>query len=200
MIDTVRETERGGTGNTVKETETEMAVITGTVVTVTTRRTTEIATEVPVVGRKVPPPPLLPPLVTTPTLAAAVGVEDDTNMIEIGKGTETMIAEIETGTVIVEDGVLIVIDITLPLDISSIPKASTWREGGVAVTVRAGRREEGTAAIVVGGVEDVGTEEGTGDIHSQEVCGGTCTINLSTYMYNGRQFLYKYLTSSTCAN
>lgn len=148
-----------------------MAIITGMLVTVTTKRTTETAT-----GVEIKASLLLvgvgPWLVTTPTLEVGVGVADDINMIGTGNETETMIAviEIEMGTAVVEGGVQTVIDTTLPLVISTIPRVTTLRVGGAtATTEKTGRRGEVMVAIVVGVVEGVDTEGGTGDTHNQEV-------------------------------
>lgn len=157
MTGIVRETE-----NIAIEIEIE-TVITGTLVTVTTRKTIETATEMLAVVVGTRDRLSLPPhLVTTPTLEA-LGAVDVTSTIEIGR--ETMI--VETGMDIVEEGgALIAIAIILPLAMCTIPRGNIQRgEGGtVAVTmVTAGRREEDMEAIeVVGGAVGVVTEEETG--------------------------------------
>ena len=156
MTDTARET-----GNIVTETET---ITTGTLVTVTTRRTIETASEVLVgaVGTRVrlSPPPRL---VTTPTLEGPE-VVDVINTIEIGR--ETTIVEIGMD-IAVEGGVPIAIAITLPLVTCTIPRVSTQRGGedtaAEATMGTTGTREEDMEAIVVGGEVGVVTEEETGD-------------------------------------
>lgn len=146
--------------------ETEMAIITGMLVTVTTKRIIIKVSLLLLVG-------VGPWQVTTPTLVVGVEVADDINMTGIGNETETTIAviEIETGTVVVEGGVRTVIDTTLPLVMSTIPKVTTLKVGGAtATTEKIGKRGEVTVAIVVGVEEVVVTEGGTGDTHNQEVC------------------------------
>ena len=185
VTDTVKETE-----NIVTEIET---VITGTLVTVTTRKTIGTATEMLAVavvevgtrGRLSPPPRP----VTTPTLAELVAV-DVTNTT--GTGRETMIVEIEMG-IVEEGGARIVIAITLPLATCTIPTGNIRKgEGGtaaVAMAMEAGRREEDMEAIevVVGGSVGVDTEEETGaDSLSLEVgvqCLVTTTTPLSSLPY-----------------
>lgn len=163
VTDTARETES-------IVIETEMAII-GTLVTVTTKKTTEMATEVlvaAVVGTRVHLFPA-PHLVTTATLEG-LGVVDVTNTIETGR--ETMIAETEMD-IVVEGGALIAIAITRLLATYTTPRENTQRgEGGTVVETMAiaERREVDMVAIeVVGGVVDVVTEAGTGDSLSLEV-------------------------------
>ncbi len=173
VIDTARETE-----NIAIETET---LITGTLVTVTTRRIIETATEilaavegVVVVGTRarLSPPP--PHLVTTPTLVGS-GAVDDTNTIETGR--ETMI--VGTGMdIVAEGGARTAIAITLPLAMCTIPKGNTLRGEGATVAavdmaIATGRREEDMVVIeVVGVAVGVVTGEETGaDSLSLEVSG-----------------------------
>ena len=176
VTDTARETE-----NIVTEIET---VITGTLVTVTTRKTIGTATEMLAVveagtrGRLSPPPRL----VTTPTLAELVAV-DVTNTT--GTGIETMIVEIEMG-IVEEGGARIVIAITLPLATCTIPTGNIRKgEGGtaaVAMATGAGRREEDMEAIevVVGGSVGVDTEEETGAGSLSLEVGVQCLVTAMT--------------------
>ena len=158
MIDTAKEKGR----ESITEIEIGTAIITGTQVTVTTKKTIKTATGT---ERRVLPP-LDPRLETTPILVGEVG---DT-MTETGNGTGTMIGEIEIEMDTEGDGAPTAIATTLLLAMSTIPKAITRRVGGaMAITAKTGKREEDTVAIVVGVVVGVATEEGTGDTLSLEV-------------------------------
>lgn len=198
---------------TARETEniaTEIEIlITGTLVTVTTRRIIVMPTEilvavVVVVGIRGRLSLLPPRLVTTPTLVGLVAVVDDTNTI--ATGIETMIVETGMGVIAVGGGARTAIATTLPLAMCTIPRGNTRRgEGGtvvvVAMAIAAGRREEEDmeAIEVVGVAVGVVTEEETGaDSLSLEVSGvylASTTmghLHFSTFIYKLANILFKF--------
>ena len=148
-----------------------MATITGTLVTVTTRRTTETVTEAEeeVETKALRHRPALG-VVTTPTPEEEGGVADGTNTtgtggIEIGTTT----GEIGTGMVIVAGGGAQIVTDTIPhLVTSTTPRATTRKVGGATVTMATTEmtEEEGMVAIVVG----VATGGDSGGTLNQEVC------------------------------